>query len=72
MSYINSSWALKHGDLVRVDDSSVVGVVMDIAEPGIVRVRWGTDQHSGWYSSNDLYKVNVEAIKPNIKSHYVG
>ena len=71
MSYINSSWALKHGDLVRVDDSSVVGVVMDIAEPGIVRVRWGTDQHSGWYSSNDLYAVRVTDTTPNIKSHYI-
>ena len=71
MGYIGSSWALKQGDQVRGEDSRIVGVVMEVAEPGIVRVRWGTDNHSDWFSSNDLYKVNVESLKPNIKSHYI-
>jgi hypothetical protein len=54
MTYVDSSWAFKRGDLVRVDDSTLV------ANPGIVRVRWGTDDYSGWYSSNDLYRVKLK------------
>ena len=59
MTYVNSPWAFKRGDLVRVDhpDATEVGVVLDVADPGIVRVRWGTDDYAGWHSSTDLCKV---------------
>ena len=60
MSYVNSSWAFKSGDFVRVVDGSEVGVVLEVRDPGLVRVRWGTDDYSGWYSSNDLYRVKVK------------
>jgi hypothetical protein len=60
MTYVNSSWAFKRGDLVRVDDSTLVGVVLEVANPGVVRVRWGTDDYAGWYSSNDLYRVKLK------------
>jgi hypothetical protein len=58
MTYVNSSWAFKRGQLVRVaDGGTLIGVVLEVANPGIVRVRWGTDDYAGWYSSNDLVRV---------------
>ena len=53
-------WWPKVGDLVAVDDSSSeVGVVLEVAEPGVARVRWGTDDRSHWHSTNDLHTVKV-------------
>lgn len=61
MTYIDSPWAFKRGDLVQFDDGGkLTGVVLEVANPGIVRIRWGTDDHSGWYSSNDICKARLK------------
>ncbi len=32
---------------------------MEVKEPGVIRIRWGTDTRTGWYDMNDFYKVKV-------------
>ena len=55
------SWWLNVGDLVSHDDTSQIGVVLEVAEPGIIRVRWGTDDTSSWYNMTEFYRVKVIA-----------
>jgi hypothetical protein len=54
------SWWLRPGDLISCRDGTTrVGVVMEVKEPGVIRIRWGTDTRTGWYDMNDFYKVKV-------------
>ena len=52
----------KPGDFVHiVDELSNIGVVMEIVDPGLPKVRFGTDDHAGIYWPHDLVKVNQHA-----------
>ena len=53
----------KPGDFVHiVDELSNIGVVMEIVDPGLPKVRFGTDDHAGIYWPHDLVKVNHHAL----------
>lgn len=53
----------KPGDFVRVvDEPSNIGVVMEIVDPGLPKVRFGTDDHAGIYWPHDLVKVKHHAF----------
>ncbi len=52
----------KRGDFVHiVDEPSNIGVVMEIVDPGLPKVRFGTDDHAGIYWPHDLVKVDRHA-----------
>lgn len=54
------SWWLKVGDFVTGNSPEVtteIGVVLGVAEPGVVRIRWGTDTTASWYNMNDYRRV---------------
>ncbi len=54
----------KRGDFVHiVDEPSNIGVVMEIIDPGLPKVRFGTDDHAGIYWPHDLVKVNHHAFR---------
>lgn len=53
------SWWLKVGDFVVGEDTNQIGVILEVKEPGIIRIRWGTDERSDWYNMNEFAKVRL-------------
>lgn len=56
------SWWLKVGDFITGISPEVtteIGVILKVAEPGIIRVRWGTDARADWYNMNDYARVRL-------------
>lgn len=55
-------WWLKVGDFITGMNSEVtteIGVILEVQEPGIIRVRWGTDTRTDWYNMNDYARVRL-------------
>jgi hypothetical protein len=54
----------KRGDFVHiVDEPSNIGVVMEIVDPGLPKVRFGTSEHAHIMWPHDLVKVNHHAFR---------
>jgi hypothetical protein len=54
----------ERGDFVHiVDEPSNIGVVMEIVDPGLPKVRFGTSEHAHIMWPHDLVKVNHHAFR---------